>query len=181
MQTRTLQDLSMKKMRASLFSLLVALLLTSCAAMKPVAPEINLMGLVVDEVTLSHVNMVANLRLFNPNAVTLQVQSVEYELQLNGVKVSAGQSLRSLDIAPDDYGNLDLRLSSAYWDIFRFVNNLQQGEELDFRLTGKVRVGGLGIIGHTFNFDHEGKIPLVGKDGRPSPLFDSLIMPPRQN
>jgi len=171
----------MKKICASLFSLFVALLIASCAAMKPAAPEINLMGLVMDEVTLSHVNMVANLRLFNPNAVTLQVQSVEYELQLNGVKVSIGQSLRSLDIAANDYGSLDLRLSSAYWDLFRFINNIQQGEELDFRLTGRVRVGGLGIIGHTFNFDHEGKIPLLNKDGRPSPLFDPLIMPPRQN
>jgi len=171
----------LKKIRDFLFGLIVALLLASCAAMQPVAPEINLMGLVVDEVTLSHVNMVASLRLFNPNAVTLQVQSVEYELELNRVKVSAGKSLRSLDIAPDDFGNLDLRLSSAYWDIFRFVNNLQQGEELDFRLTGKVRVGGLGIIGHTFNFDHEGKIPLLNKEGLPSPLLDPLNMAPRQN
>jgi len=173
-----LKDLPMKKIRASLLSLLAACLIASCAAMQPAAPEINLMGLVMDEVTLSHVNMVANLRLFNPNAVTLRVESVEYELQLNGVKVSDGKSLRSLDIAANDFGSMDLRLSSAYWDLFRVVNNIQQGEEFDFHLTGKVRVGGLGIIGHTFNFDHEGKIPLLNKDGRPSPLFDPLIMRP---
>ncbi|MEW6291474.1 MAG: LEA type 2 family protein [Thermodesulfobacteriota bacterium] len=171
----------MQKIRASLFSLLVAFLLSSCAAMHPAAPEINLMGLVMDEVTLSHVNMVANLRLFNPNAVTLRVEGVEYELQLNGVKVSAGKSLNSLDVPANDFGSLDLRLSSAYWDLFRFVNNIQQGEELDFRLTGRVRVGGLGIIGHTFNFDHEGKIPLLSKDGRPSPLFNPSVVPPRRN
>lgn len=171
----------MKKMRTSLFSLLVAFLISSCAAMQPAAPEINLMGLVMDEVTLSHVNMVANLRLFNPNDVTLRVESVEYVLQLNGVKVSDGKSLRSLDIAANEFGSLDLRLSSAYWDLFRLANNMQQGEELDFQLIGKVRVGGLGFISHTFNFDHEGKIPLLNKDGRPSPLFDPLVMPPSQN
>ncbi|RJX34346.1 MAG: hypothetical protein C4531_04300 [Desulfurivibrio sp.] len=171
----------MKKLRASLCSLLLAVLLASCAAMQPVAPEINLMGLVMDEVTLSHVNMVANLRLFNPNAVTLSVENVEYELQLNGVKVSTGQSLNSLDIAANDYGSIDLRLSSAYWDLFRFAGNIEQGEELDFRLTGKVRVGGLGIINHTFNFDHEGKIPLLNREGRPSPLLAPLFMPPAQN
>lgn len=171
----------MKKLRAFLCSLLVVFLLSSCAAMQPVAPEINLMGLVMDEVTLSHVNMVANLRLFNPNEVSLRVDNVEYELQLNGIKVSSGKSLRSLSIAANDFGSLDLRLSSAYWDLFRFASNIEQGEELDFRLTGKVRVGGLGIIGHTFNFDHEGKIPLLSKDGQPSPLFNPLVMPPRQN
>ncbi|MEW6520569.1 MAG: LEA type 2 family protein [Thermodesulfobacteriota bacterium] len=171
----------MKKLRDSICSLIVALLLASCAAMQPVAPEINLMGLVMDEVTLSHVNMVANLRLFNPNAVTLSVENVEYELQLNGVKISTGQSLNSLDIAANDYGSIDLRLSSAYWDLFRFAGNIEQGEELDFRLTGKVRVGGLGLIGHTFNFDHEGKIPLLNREGRPSPLLAPLFMPPRQN
>ncbi|MCK9294135.1 MAG: LEA type 2 family protein [Desulfobulbaceae bacterium] len=171
----------MKKIRAALCSLLVVFLLSSCAAMQPVAPEINLMGLVVDEVTLSHVNMVASLRLFNPNDVTLQVEDVEYELELNGIKVSSGKSLRSLDVPANDFGSLDLRLSSAYWDLFRFASNIQQGEELDFRLTGKVRVGGLGLIGHTFNFDHEGKIPLLTKEGQPSPLLDPLNMTPRQN
>jgi LEA14-like dessication related protein len=151
-------------MKEKLILLLVVLLFTACAAMQPAPPEVNLMGLVMDEVTLSHVNMRADLRLFNPNDTAISVKGVEYELELNGVHVSTGKALRSLSIPANGYGTLDLRLSSAYWDLFRFFSRVQQGEELDFRLTGKVRVGGLGIISHTFNFDHQGKIPLVSRE-----------------
>ncbi|MBI5556383.1 MAG: LEA type 2 family protein [Deltaproteobacteria bacterium] len=167
-------------MRVALFGLLAALLLTSCAALRPVAPEVNLMGLVMDEVTLSHINLVANLRLFNPNDVSLSVEGVEYELRLNGVRVSSGQALRRLDIGAREFGTLDLRLASAYADLFRFFNEIQHGEELDFRLTGKIQVGGFGILGHTFAFDQAGKIPLAGKNGGRAPFADPLG-PPRRN
>ena len=166
-------------MKNTILLLFMALFLSACAAMQPAAPEVNLMGLILDEVTLSHVNMKANLRLFNPNDTTISVKSVEYELELNGVHVSTGKSLRGLSIPANEYGNLDLRLSSAYWDLFLFFSKVQQGEELDFRLTGKVRVGGLGIIGHTFDFDHEGKIPLLrSEDDLAPPPTDSLMSPP---
>ena len=107
-------------MKNTILLLFMALFLSACTAMQPAAPEVNLMGLILDEVTLSHVNMKANLRLFNPNDTTISVKSVEYELELNGVHVSTGKSLRGLSIPANEYGNLDLRLSSAYWDLFRF-------------------------------------------------------------
>lgn len=163
----------MKKLRHFVFALFVSLL-TSCAAMQPASPEINLIGLFIDEVTLSHVNMVANLRLYNPNTVSLQVESIEYQLYLNGVRVSSGRSVSGMEISANDYGSFDLRLSTAYWDLFRFVNNFQEGENIDYHLIGKVQVGGFGVIGHTFDFDHEGTIPLQNGDSRPAPA----IMPP---
>jgi LEA14-like dessication related protein len=165
-------------MKKNLLLLLVSLLLTACAALQPAAPEINLMGLVMDDVTLSHVNMVANLRLFNPNDMTINVESVEYALELNGVQVSTGKALRRLSIPANDYGTLDLRLSSSYLDLYRFFSRVQQGEELDFRLAGKVRVGGLAIIGHTFDFDHKGKIPLLSRKEDLPPLPGPPEPPP---
>lgn len=45
------------------------------------------MRLDVQNVTMSHVNLLADLRVFNPNEKALTMQGVDYTLHLEGIKV----------------------------------------------------------------------------------------------
>jgi len=151
--------------------LCVVLLLSGCAAMRPTPPEVNLIGIEVRDISLTHVNLLANLRLFNPNAASITVLEVDYTLFLNGVKVSQGQTAKPVSIGAEDYGDVDLRMSSAYWDLFQFLNRMQTGEELEFSLQGSVKVGSLGMLSQTFTFDKHGNIPLRRSQSPPSASF----------
>lgn len=136
------------------------LLLTSCAAVRPIPPEVNLMSLEVQEITLSHAIMLADLRVFNPNQVDLTVEDVQYVLHLNDIKVVAGRSAFATSVAPQEYGLLTLRLSSAYWNMLSLFNSMQAADEVTYSLEGEIKISGFGPFGQTFPFARQGTIPL---------------------
>lgn len=141
------------------------LLLAACASVRPLPPEVNLTNLEVTDLTLSHANLMADLKIFNPNDVSVTVEQVEYALLLNDVKISAGKSLEKVRIDAGEYGETTLRLSSAYLDLWRILNQMQKGENVRFNLKGKIKVGGFGILRKAFHFSRKGNIPLT----RPQP------------
>lgn len=144
---------------------LIVLLLASLSAcaLKPViAPEVSLSDLQITELSLTHANMLAGLKIFNPNSMAVNIQQVDYTLSLNGIRVSSGQSSKEVSIGAEEYGNLSLRMSSAYWDLLRIFNQVQTGKTAKFLLDGKVKVGGFGLLGKTFDFKKEGDVSLSG-------------------
>jgi len=147
-----------RKLSRSLLLILITLLLASCAMISPQKPEVNLTGLQIREATLSHLNMVADLSVFNPNDIALTVQEVDYTLQLEGVNVAEGRSLAPVEIGAKESGQVQLRIATAYWDLLSLVNKLQETDDMAFTLSGKVRVGGYKILNRTFPFSKEGNI-----------------------
>lgn len=144
----------------SLFAVLLTIPFSSCSTMNAVPPEVNLMRLEVQDVTMSHVNLLADLRVFNPNEKAFTIQGVDYTLHLEGIKVFAGKSNLSQIIAPQEYGHLTLRLSSAYWDIIQLFNKLPNKSDVSFSMAGSIRVGGSRLFAQRFSFTKQGFIPL---------------------
>ena len=147
---------------SSLPALLVLLLvvpLSSCSALKALPPEVNLMRVDVREVTLSHVNLLADLRVFNPNEIGLTVQGVDYTLKIEGVEIFSGKSRMRQILAPQEYSHLTLRLSSAYWDIIQLLNKLPNTSDVAFVMQGSILIGGNRFLAQRFSFDKQGIIP----------------------
>jgi LEA14-like dessication related protein len=144
----------------SLIVLHLALAFSSCSTINAVPPEVNLMQVDVQDVTLSHVNLLADLRVFNPNEKALTIQGVDYTLHLEGIKVFSGKSNLSQTIGPQEYGHVTLRLSSAYWDIIQLFNKLPNKSDVAFSMQGSIRVGGNRLFAQRFSFDKQGIIPL---------------------
>jgi LEA14-like dessication related protein len=143
-----------------LIVLLPAVSLSACSTMNIVEPEVNLMRIDVQDVTLSHVNLLADLRVFNANEHALTIQGVDYTLHLEGIKVFSGKSRLSQTIAPQEYGHLTLRLSSAYWDIIQLLNRLPNRSDVTFSMEGSLLAGESRLFAHRFTFVKEGVIPL---------------------
>jgi LEA14-like dessication related protein len=144
----------------SLIVVLLAIFFTSCSTINTVPPEVNLMRVDVQDVTLSHVNLLADLRVFNPNDKALSIHGVDYTIHLEGIRIFSGKSNLSQTIAPREYGHLTLRLSSAYWDIVKILNKLPDRSDVAFSMQGSIRVGGSRLFAQRFTFDKQGVIPL---------------------
>jgi LEA14-like dessication related protein len=140
--------------------LLFVVPLSSCSTVNTIPPEVNLLKVDIQDVTLSHVNLVAELRVFNPNEKPATIQGVDYKLHLEGIKVFSGRSSLSQTIEPQKYGLLSLRLSSAYWDIIQLLNKLPNKSEVAFSMQGTIRLGESSIFAQRFSFDKQGVIPL---------------------
>ncbi|HKL48625.1 MAG TPA: LEA type 2 family protein [Desulfuromonadales bacterium] len=147
-----------RKLSRALLFLLTSTLLAACAMVSPQRPEVNLAGLQIREATLSHLNMVADLTVFNPNNVALTVRGVDYTLQLEGINVADGRSLEPVEIGAGESAKVQLRIVTAYWDLLNLASQLQKTDDLTFTLSGKVRVGGYKILNKTFPFSKEGHI-----------------------
>lgn len=143
-----------------LIAFLLAIFFSACSTINTVPPEVNLMRVDVKDVTLSHVNLLADLRVFNPNEKVLTIQGVDYTLHLEGIKVFSGKSNQSQTIPPQEYGHLTLRLSSAYWDIIQLFNTLPNKSDVTFSMAGSILVGGSRLFAQRFSFTKEGTIPL---------------------
>ena len=114
----------------------------------------------VQDVTLSHVNLLAEVRVFNPNEKGVTIQGIDYTLHLEGIKVFSGRNNLSQTIEPQEYGFLSLRVSSAYWNIIQLLNRLPNKTDVAFSMQGSIRVGGSSMFAQRFSFAKEGVIPL---------------------
>ena len=153
-------------MSATIKSLLITTVLffviplSSCSTINAIPPEVNLMRVEVQDVTLSHVNLLAEVRVFNPNEKGVTIQGIDYTLHLEGIKVFSGRNNLSKTIEPQEYGFLSLRVSSAYWNIIQLLNRLPNKTDVAFSMQGSIRVGGSSMFAQRFSFAKEGVIPL---------------------
>ena len=150
-------------------SLLFVISLLSCSTINTIPPEVNLMKVDVQDVTLSHVNLLADLRVFNPNSNAVTIQGVDYTLHLEGIKVFSGKSNMTQTIKPQEYGFLTLRLSSSYWDIIQLLNKVPDKTDAAFSMQGSILVGESNMFAKRFSFNKEGVIPLQKTNLRPDP------------
>lgn len=148
--------------KATVVFVLLAVLGGCSAVPRPQTPGVELMALEVEDISLTHANMVAQVRLFNPNTFTLKVEGVRLALNLNGVRIATGNAVGPLYIETQKKGILPVRLSSPLWSYFNLANSLQGAQDVNFHLTGDVDVGGWGILRGRLPIDRKGVIPLTG-------------------
>jgi len=141
-------------------AVVVSFLLLSCGALQPEPPEVSLAGISVESLTLSQADLIAKLRIFNPNRIGVNIDQVDYTLKLAGVKVSNGQSLTPARIEARQSGDLDMKVSASYLSLMQVLSGLSDQDEVDFLIEGSVQISGLGIVTKTFPIQRQGKVSL---------------------
>jgi LEA14-like dessication related protein len=71
-------------------------LLVGCATMKP--PQLFVEGLKVDKVRVTGVTMEVAFRIHNTNPEPLNIENMEYQLDLNGVRLGRGYYAEALHL-----------------------------------------------------------------------------------
>lgn len=151
----------MKRLFLTCLLAIAIMLPTGCASIRPIPPEVSLLSLQLENLTLSHAIMSADLSLYNPNDFPLDIQRAVYALTLDDIQVAQGQATQKVHIAPHETGSLTLRLSSSYLNLLRIGRNSQQQQDIPFAIDGQVTLGGFGVLSRTVSFKEEGIIPLA--------------------
>jgi LEA14-like dessication related protein len=149
-----------------LATVLLGLVLTGCAAVRPNPPEVQLAGLEISDLSLSHANFLATLNLYNPNSTALDIEGLEFALFLDDIRIARGVTAKPFTIPAEQTGAAALRLSSSFIDLFRLARQLKGLDEVPFRIAGEVKVGGPGFFWMTVPIVSEGTIPLAGSLGQ---------------
>lgn len=142
----------------TLIAAFLLLLLSACASIRPIAPEVNLVDIRIGDLTLSHANLLADLRIYNPNPVAINLKGVSYNFLLNNIQVASGQSLKDLRIGAGEYGETTLRISTGYLNLLQFTSGIRSGDAIKYAIDGRVNVGGFRTMDAAFPFRREGEI-----------------------
>jgi LEA14-like dessication related protein len=141
---------------------LIGGILTACAGMRPEPPQVQLAGLEITDVSLSHANFLATLALFNPNSAALDIEGIKFTLFLNDIRIARGVTAKSFSIPAEESSEAVIRLSSNFLDLLQLTRSLQNQDEITFHLAGEVKIGGVGLFGATIPIEREGTLPLSG-------------------
>ena len=145
-----------------ILAILLCLLLNGCAALRPEPPEVQLAGLTVSDLSLTHANFLATVNLYNPNRTPLDVRGLQFEFFLADIRLARGVTAKAFTIPAEQSGSAGLRLSTSFFDLFRLAQKLKGLDQVPFRLAGEVQVGGPGFLAITVPITSQGNIPLAG-------------------
>ena len=105
-------------------------------------PRVKLSNLEVKEIKVLESVFQVQLRVFNTNEVPLEVKGIECELEFNGEPFALGVSNVDIEIQPYATEILPVLVYSSVIDMAKSIHGLQKNEQLNYRLKGKIRMGG---------------------------------------
>lgn len=129
------------------------------------------------EVTLAHITMEQakgfeavyqlDLRVFNTNDVALEVRGIDCELEINGKRFAKGVSAAQTTVPA--YGtelvqmkvySSMLEMMTSLVDMVRQVQAKQAVPKLEYKLAGRLRLGGASMMPGSFPFSYAGELNL---------------------
>ncbi|UCF90420.1 MAG: LEA type 2 family protein [Desulfobacterales bacterium] len=143
---------------------LIPLVFAGCAGFgkRLESPRITLADIRVQEVKMMETAFQVQLRVFNANDVPLEVNGLECELEINGQSFATGISNSQTQIPPYGTATVPLVVYSSVFNMFKSVYGLQNREQLEYRLRGKLRLGGGGFVPPVLPFKSAGEVSLPG-------------------
>ena len=138
------------------------LLLAGCAGLgkQLEPPRISLAGIQPLRFTGLEAVFQIQLRVFNTNDMDLEVKGIEADLEINGQSFATGVAKAALKIPAFETSLVPVTIYSSVLDIVKGIHGLQNAEQLKYRLTGKLRVGGQNMMSTTLPFESEGQVTL---------------------
>ena len=159
----------MKSIKIVVVILALFVLLSGCAGVGQQLdpPRVSLANIKVLEVTGLETAFEIQLRVFNANAVDLNVNGINAELDINGQSFATGVSNTPIDIPSYGTELVTVTVYSSVIKMFKSVYGLKDSEELKYRLTGKLRVSPNNMLPTTLPFEAEGQVTLNPSKDQP--------------
>ena len=120
--------------------LLAILPLVGCTTVGLEAPDVTLVDLQLEDVTLLESSGSVVLRLANSNPDPLQVDGLAFELKLDGRRVGQALSSEVLEVPRLSTGTVQAELSVNHLSVLSLIQGALETEKVDYELSGKVYV-----------------------------------------
>lgn len=142
-------------------ALALALLAAGCASLSSLeAPEVRVTAVrsVPAERGSLEQRFAVDLNVLNPNNRAIDVDGVDFELDLNGSRLARGVSSEGFSLPALGEASTTVVVSTSLTDVFRQVLQLgrAQPESLEYRVRGKLHLGS-GFV-RTLPFERSGTL-----------------------
>ena len=164
-------DLAPRRVVLALAALAIACV--GCSAMLPKleTPQLSLVGITMQDMTIFEQRLLVRLRVQNPNRIALPVKGIDVDFELAGEDFAQGVSARAFEVPAYGEAEFDMivtaNAATALLRIFN-ANRGKQVETLDYRIKGKLSTS-LGLL-RSVPFNETGTIALdslvKGRDDR---------------
>ena len=104
-------------------------------------PEVSVKGVTLTRVGPTSADAVFTLVLRNPNAYTLQLHGVNFDLALNSHPIVLGDSQQKLTLAAEGTGELPLPVTFRYARVFDSLSTALKSRRVIYQMTGSVGIG----------------------------------------
>jgi LEA14-like dessication related protein len=143
-------------------ALLSILMLAGCAGIGKSleTPRISLSNIQVQESKGLEAAFLVHLRVTNPNDVELDIKGLDCDLEINGQPFAYGISNTPVTVPAFGSETIPVTVYSSVLGIVKGLFGLQQREELSYRVKGKVRMAGGGLMPSTLPFDSQGTVSI---------------------
>lgn len=104
-------------------------------------PKVDLARVVARDADLKGATLVFVLKVDNPNPTELKVNALNYSVDIGGKKLSDGKVDKSVAVAANSVGEVELPLQVQYQNIFDSLNDLLLKGTTEYKITGSAKVG----------------------------------------
>jgi len=152
----------MRPIGSAAAAMLVILTLAGCAGIgKPFeTPRVSLSNIQVQESKGLETAFLVLLRVTNPNDGELDIKGLDCDLEINGKPFAYGISNTQVTVPAFGSETIPVTVYSSVIDIIKGLFGLQQREDLSYRVKGKVRMAGGGLMPSTLPFDSQGTVSI---------------------
>ena len=122
-------------------------------------PSVKLADIRLEALNVLEAVFDVKMRVFNTNDTALQIRGIECKIDLNGKEFAIGVSESEVEVPSYGTALLPLQVYSSVFDIIKNAAGLPSKNQLDYRIKGKLRLGG-SAFPSILPFESQGQISL---------------------
>ncbi len=144
-------------MKLTIFIFGAMTLISGCSAVPNVVvpPSISVQDVSLQSLSLTQGTGLVSLNVTNPNAFPIPLESVQYNLRLNGTQVASGDQRQSMYLYPNQPTAVQIPVQLQLATLMHLAPVLWQNRAVQYQLDGAVRLpfisvpfqrqGGIGV------------------------------------
>ena len=149
------------------------IVLTGCTSIGLEPPDLTLVNLQMEEVTVLESSGLVTLRIANSNPEPIVVDGLAINLKLEGRKIGKVLSAERIEIPRLSTATIEGELHVSHLAVLTLVQQMMEAEAMSYGLAGKVYVQ-TDLGRRSLRVERSGRFDFDGEDSAGAPSSDSL-------
>lgn len=159
-----LRATSVRRAAAVLALMLAALQSCAAVAPRPVLPRVQIEGVRTASLVDNAVTLVVGLRVTNPNAFSVAIDTVEAQVHIEGLPTAVGRLLAPVTLVANAHTRVDVEARTTVDSLSRVVETIARRGRLGYEISGHAIIEG----GRRVTYQKQGELTLSELLGRRS-------------
>jgi len=137
-------------------------LVVGCAGLRSedvIAPDVQLVNIILQDATLFEQQVRVDLRIINPNDFDLPIDGLTFDLRVNGDRIARGSSPDGADVPRLGDAVIQVITRTSSIAMVRQLLNPPKDGVYEYEIKGDVFLKGFGR--RKVSFDHKGEMPTL--------------------